>query len=350
MVNATKDNFNEDDLVNFQELLLEAEKPLYKGCPDFTKLFAIVKLLNLKGKKQKMAFNRQQEFLLALILMTEEQIYNEVQLIENKWGKGKRTNNKASENQKDMRGRGGKIQKQKRNTTEEEDSSSQVNGQNVETLLHDSGKTKDGVNARLDLAELGGQTRVVCYARRRQNNTTSRSEYHKSMETIGIPPNKHETDENEEGKPLPAGKSSEVSVKLFQKAHLYVIHNTDEIVPYIERHKQVLKTKNPGKRIAFSENEQSKSFSKWLHKEVKRELVISKKSVSETIRWISYEPLATVVKYDAYNINGYTFRTKCHDGKVYQEGAVSVEAIDLHISKEVATTRQAFYYGVLQEI
>ncbi|GJZ34057.1 putative transposon, En/Spm-like protein [Tanacetum coccineum] len=50
MVNATKDNFDEDDLVKFQELLLDAENPLYEGCPDFTKLSAIVKLLNLKGK------------------------------------------------------------------------------------------------------------------------------------------------------------------------------------------------------------------------------------------------------------------------------------------------------------
>ncbi|GKE71477.1 hypothetical protein Tco_1529549, partial [Tanacetum coccineum] len=93
-----------------------------------------------------------------------------------------------------MRGRGGKIQKQKRNTTEEEGSSSQVNRQNgaywkklniwyrklrywrhnyvphcidfmhveknfakslVGTLLHVPGKTKDEVIARLDLAELG---------------------------------------------------------------------------------------------------------------------------------------------------------------------------------------------------
>nr|GEW18392.1 hypothetical protein [Tanacetum cinerariifolium] len=83
---------------------------------------------------------------------------------------------------------------------------------------------------------------------------------------------------------------------------------------------------------------------------VERELAISKESVSKIIRWISYGPHATVVKYDAYNINRYTFRTKCHDGKVYQNSGVSVEAIDLHISKEVTTTRQAFYYGVLQEI
>nr|GEV51820.1 hypothetical protein [Tanacetum cinerariifolium] len=50
MVNATKDNFDEDYLVKFQELLLDAEKPLYEGCPDFTKLSAIVKQLNLKSK------------------------------------------------------------------------------------------------------------------------------------------------------------------------------------------------------------------------------------------------------------------------------------------------------------
>ncbi|GKA52610.1 retrovirus-related pol polyprotein from transposon TNT 1-94 [Tanacetum coccineum] len=50
MVNATKNNFDEDDLVKFQELLLDEEKPLYEGCPDFTKLSAIVKLLNLNGK------------------------------------------------------------------------------------------------------------------------------------------------------------------------------------------------------------------------------------------------------------------------------------------------------------
>ncbi|GKD65639.1 retrovirus-related pol polyprotein from transposon TNT 1-94, partial [Tanacetum coccineum] len=50
MVNAIKESFDEDDLAKFQELLLDAENPLYKGCPDFTKLSAIVKLLNLKGK------------------------------------------------------------------------------------------------------------------------------------------------------------------------------------------------------------------------------------------------------------------------------------------------------------
>ena len=84
--------------------------------------------------------------------------------------------------------------------------------------------------------------------------------------------------------------------------------------------------------------------------QVERELAISKDSVSETVRWISFGPRATIVKYEAYNINGYTFRTKSNDGIVYQNSGVSVEAADIHISKEVATTRKAFYYGILQEI
>lgn len=78
-------------------------------------------------KKQTAAFNGKEDFQRAPTPLTGEQIYNEVQLIENKWGKGKRTNNNTSNNQEDMRGSGGKITTQKRKTTEEEGSASQVN-------------------------------------------------------------------------------------------------------------------------------------------------------------------------------------------------------------------------------
>nr|GFA77506.1 hypothetical protein [Tanacetum cinerariifolium] len=141
------------------------------------------------------------------------------------------------------------------------------------------------------------------------------SEYHKPMKTIGIPPDKHVTNENEDEKPLSVGKSSEVSEEVFQKAHfnLKVIYTCNEI-------------------------------------QVEKEFAISKDSVSKTVRWISYGPHTTIVKYEAYNINGYTFHTKSNDGIVYQNSGVSVEAVDLYISKEVATTRKSFYYGVLQEI
>jgi hypothetical protein len=44
-------------------------------------------------RKQTAAFNGKEDFQHALTPLTGEQIYNEVQLIENKQGKGKRTNN-----------------------------------------------------------------------------------------------------------------------------------------------------------------------------------------------------------------------------------------------------------------
>nr|GEZ76502.1 hypothetical protein [Tanacetum cinerariifolium] len=404
MINATKESFDDDDLAKFQELLLDEKKPLYKGCLDFTKLSAIVKQLNLKGKYgasdkfftellgllkkdatywQKKAFNGQQELQHAPNLLTGEQIYNEQRY----W------RHNSDPHCID-------FMHVEKNICESL----------VRTLLNVPGKTKDEMNARLDLAELGIKPEL--FARHEEDKTTLppigyiltnaekdifcetlsnirvpqgycsnfsslvslkdrkliglkshdyhmlmqeflpiviRSimhpptryaiirfcfffkvicrkeislqeldelqlelvmtlcllekffplEYHKTMKTIGIPPDKHVTNENEDGKPLSAGKSSEVSGEVFQKAHLYVIHNTYEIVPYIERHKQVLKTKNPGKRIALLDNEHSKYFAKWLCEENTR---------------------------------------------------VSVEAVDLHISKEVATIRKAFYYGVLQEI
>nr|GEY44119.1 hypothetical protein [Tanacetum cinerariifolium] len=294
--------------------------------------------------------------------MTMEQIYNEIKHIENKWGKGKRTNNKALENQKDTRGRGGKIQKQKRNTIEEEGSSSQVNGQNgaywkkfniwyrkltywrhnsvpycidfmhveknvveslVGTLLHVPGKTKDGVNARLDLAELGVKPEL--FSMQEEDKTT--------LPPVGYTLTNVEKDtfcETLHNIRVPQGYCSNffslVNLKDMKriglKSHDYHMLMQDFLpiairsimhpptrYAIIRRHKQVLKTKNSDKHIAFLKNEHSKSFAKWLHKEVEREFAISKESASETVRWISYGPCAIVVKYDAYNINGYTFRT-----------------------------------------
>nr|GEU92998.1 hypothetical protein [Tanacetum cinerariifolium] len=140
MVNATKDNFDEDDLVKFQEILLDAEKPLYEGCHDLTKLSVIVKLLNLKGK-----YGCSDKFSTELLGLLKKMLPAGNEMVEktyqekkiSRWEVDNKTHKvyenipaKASENQEDTRGRGGKIQKKKRNTTEEEGSSSQVNGQN----------------------------------------------------------------------------------------------------------------------------------------------------------------------------------------------------------------------------
>nr|KAJ0202547.1 hypothetical protein LSAT_V11C500241900 [Lactuca sativa] len=125
------------------------------------------------------------------------------------------------------------------------------------------------------------------------------SEFLKNMDTVGIPPDNHnkgvDSSSITDGTPLSAAKSVEVSAKVFSKAHFFVLQNTSEVLPYIKG---------------------------------------CRESITETIRWISHGPNKNIIKYDAYAINGYTFRTKAREGKFYQNSGVSVVATNTHILNE----------------
>ncbi|GKD48477.1 putative reverse transcriptase domain-containing protein [Tanacetum coccineum] len=178
MVNATKDNFDVDDLVKFQELLLDAKKPLYEGCPDFTKLSSIVKPLNLKGKYG--AFDKFFTELLGLIkkmlLASNEMVektyqakkvmrlmgsrYKKIHIkkvYENIPAKAWRTiDEKFPEITEDTRNlrlgiSADGVDVNMGNRHHKKNIAESI----VRTLLHVPRKTKDGLNARLDLAELG---------------------------------------------------------------------------------------------------------------------------------------------------------------------------------------------------
>nr|GEV51124.1 hypothetical protein [Tanacetum cinerariifolium] len=212
MVNATKESLDEDDLTKFQELLLDAKKPLYKGCPDFTKLSTIVKLLNLKGKyRASDKFFTELLGLLKKMLPADSHAWHTV-------------DEKFLEIAKDPRNLRLRIladgvdvnsgTKQHSDTQEmisiflellvddmhtlfekgvdTYDASTKENfnlrvvvlwtindysafeknvcESLVETLLNVLGKTKDGINARLDLAELGRKPEL--FARQEEDKTT----------------------------------------------------------------------------------------------------------------------------------------------------------------------------------
>nr|GEX22671.1 hypothetical protein [Tanacetum cinerariifolium] len=116
MVNATKDNFDEDDLFKFQELLLDAEKPLYKGYSQawrtidekFPKIAEDPRNLRLGISAVRVDVNTGNRHHSVWLVLTV-------------------------------------IFLQEKNVAESL----------VGTLLNVPGKTKDGVNARLDLAKLG---------------------------------------------------------------------------------------------------------------------------------------------------------------------------------------------------
>nr|GEX74290.1 hypothetical protein [Tanacetum cinerariifolium] len=352
MVNATKESFDKDDHAKFQELLLDTEKPLYKGYADFTKLSAIVKLLNLKEKnvceclvktllnvpgktKDRMnarldltelgikpeLFARQEEDKTTLppagytLMNAKKDIFCET-LSNIRVPQGYCLNFSSLVSLKDRKLIGLKSHDYHmlmqvflpiaiRSIMHPPTQYAIIR----EVKLYDPICFRWMYPFERCMKDIKGHVQnrnrpEGCIAEETIAEETIKffSEYHKTMKTIGIAPEKHVTNENEDGKPLSAGKSSEVFKEVFQKAHLL------------------------------------------------RELAISKDSVSETVRWISYGPRATIVKYEAYNIKGYTFCMKSNDGIVYQNNGVSGEAVDLCISKEVATIRKAFYYGVLQEI
>ncbi|XP_026459140.1 uncharacterized protein LOC113359775 [Papaver somniferum] len=174
-------------------------------------------------------------------------------------------------------------------------------------------------------------------------------EYHKSIRTIGIPLDRYNT--SQEGEPLSAEEPCIVTPEQLRQAHFYVMQNTPEIEPYIDRHKLYLETNYSTKKRAWLEKEHSNTFGAWLKNEVEKELADERESISENLRWISHGPHYEVTKYTVYRINGYLFRTRSRDGRIHQNSGVSVAANDMHISRDDDVTYgKASYYGVLQEI
>ncbi|XP_026417227.1 uncharacterized protein LOC113312705 [Papaver somniferum] len=174
-------------------------------------------------------------------------------------------------------------------------------------------------------------------------------EYHKSIRTIGIPLDRHNT--SQEGEPLSTEEPCIVTPEQLRQAHFYVMQNTPEIEPYIDRHKLYLETNYSTKKRVWLEKEHSNTFGAWLKNEVEKELADDRESISENLRWISHVPHYEVTKYTVYRINGYLFRTRSRDGRIHQNSGVSVAENDMHISRDDDVTYgKASYYGVLQEI
>ncbi|KAL7606864.1 hypothetical protein Lser_V15G17886 [Lactuca serriola] len=424
-------------------------------------------------RREKKAFNGQQEFSPSPEPMNGEEIYNSVKFIINKWAKVNK--GKEAEIQQATSGRGGNMNKKKRKS--QQLGTSHVGQQNntywkkfniwyrqlrywpnnlvphcidfmhVEknvgesltgTVLNVPRKSKDGYKARLDLVHYGLKpelhpqiegnnatlpqgflkgivliflvckeiivdeldklqeelcvtlcllekhfppsffgvmihltvhlTREVIKGHMRNKNRPEGciaeenvaeetieffSQFLKRMDTVGIPPDNHnncgihegaDSSSITNGTPVSAAKSVEVSAELFSKAHFFVLQNTSEVLLYIKRHMEFLEHLHPTKRKAHLEQEHTKTFGHWLRKE--RELGACRETITKTMRWISHGPNKNIIKYDVYAINGYTFRTKAREGKVYQNSGVSVVATDTHINKEVVTYAKNTYYGV----
>jgi hypothetical protein len=104
----------------------------------------------------------------------------------------------------------------------------------------------------------------------------------------------------------------------------------------------VLLRDNPGRNESWLANEHIRKFICWLQDRISQS---SDTQTSEYLKKLAHGPIFTVVTYQGYDINGYTFYSEQEDKKsTYQNSGVHVDAYD------VTDQSKNMYYGQIQEI
>src|SRR3954465_14805658 len=125
----------------------------------------------------------------------------------------------------------------------------------------------------------------------------------------------------------------------FTKAHYTVLHNSTLAAPYIEEHKNIVRSKNPGKPESWITDEHMKSFSGWM-----RTHLLNDTTIGDQLYLLAASPSSTVLNFQGYEINGNTFYTNAQDKKsTNQNSGVRFDAIDENGQKDT-------YYGYIEEI
>jgi hypothetical protein len=105
---------------------------------------------------------------------------------------------------------------------------------------------------------------------------------------------------------------------------------------YLDEHKEVLLRDNPGCNESWLANEHMRKFIGWLRDRISR----SDTPTSEYLKKLVAGPIFTIVTYQGYDINEYTFYTKRQDKKsMYQNSGVRVDGYD------VKGKDKSMYYG-----
>ncbi|KAI5388928.1 hypothetical protein KIW84_074549 [Lathyrus oleraceus] len=138
------------------------------------------------------------------------------------------------------------------------------------------------------------------------------------------------------------------------QVHLYVLHNENEVEPYVEIHKDVLRGLNPNRNENWIAREHNRCFIPWFKDHIYSKYYSDLASITERLRCLAYGPSFHVFSYSAYAINGYTFYTKEQDDKsTMQNSGVTVVAEAMHISS-VKDLNPKFanlsYFGVIERI
>ena len=106
------------------------------------------------------------------------------------------------------------------------------------------------------------------------------------------------------------------------QAHLYVLNNTIEVIPYIDAHKESATATHPNMNMMRVLQKHNRTFINWF-----RKTIFSNDSASKTLTLLAIGPNLNVLTWKGYDINNYSFYTKSQDDKsTVQNSGVTVDA------------------------
>ena len=135
------------------------------------------------------------------------------------------------------------------------------------------------------------------------------SEYIEKAKPVGLPESRH--DDRVGGKGSRGLHVITPSVEDLQQAHLYVLNNSNEVLPYILRHEGLVKESNPKMSKNRVLKEHNKTFLDWF-----KDTISAEDNASETLRKLADGPKRNVITWQGYDINKYSFTEKHKTKKV----------------------------------
>ncbi|XP_074297804.1 uncharacterized protein LOC141628581 [Silene latifolia] len=173
-----------------------------------------------------------------------------------------------------------------------------------------------------------------------------------NSELLGIPKNRHSSWMM--GKGLRGHVRQDMAFDKWHTTHTYVLHNEDEVQPYIEEHMVFLRDIYRNKTEMWIASEHNKMFRAWFKGRVIENLQKYPDYISSRLRRLCFGPNTYASSYSGYAINGCTFYTREQDEKsTMQNSGVCVEAEAMHFSSSKdknPVLGKMHYYGVIEEI
>ncbi|KAK1685725.1 hypothetical protein QYE76_046573 [Lolium multiflorum] len=158
------------------------------------------------------------------------------------------------------------------------------------------------------------------------------------LKPIGLPRSRHEGRLSGKGT---IGRKSTICMDghSLTEAHHTVLTNSSLVAPYFEKHKNILRSDNPGKPESWIRKAHMETFGGWLRKHF-----MSDNEVVDQLYMLAKTPSSTITTFQGYEINGNTFYTIAQDKKsTNQNSGVRFDAA-------TENGQKVTYYGYIEEI